>query len=95
MMEYIFYSFTLGVYAPLQYSSFLCYYTPSYILISNFFPGQESSKETIQQIVKALNIVLLKLAAEAPSGLVLGALIQALFLCIPGNEVDHVSVSNV
>jgi hypothetical protein len=41
------------------------------------------------QIVRALNIVLLKLAAEAPSGMVLGALMQVMFLCIPSSEVDH------
>jgi hypothetical protein len=51
--------------------------------------SQESSKETIQQIVRALNIVLLRLAAEAPSGLVLGSLVQVLYLCIPAGEVEH------
>ena len=51
--------------------------------------SMESSKETIQQIVRALNIVLLRLAAEAPSGLVLGSLIQVLYLCIPVQEVEH------
>ena len=51
--------------------------------------GQESSKETIQQIVRALNIVLLRLAAEAPPGLVMGSLVQVLYLCIPSNEVEH------
>ena len=56
---------------------------------SSFHVGQESSKETVQQIVRALNIVLLRLAAEAPSGYVMGSLIQVLFLCIPSNEVDH------
>jgi hypothetical protein len=49
----------------------------------------ESSKETIQQILRALNIVLLKLAAEAPAGLVMGALIEVIYLCIPESEVDH------
>ena len=51
--------------------------------------SQESSKETIQQIVRALNIVLLRLAAEAPSGMVLGSLVQVLYLCIPSDEVDQ------
>lgn len=51
--------------------------------------SQESSKETVQQIVRALNIVLLRLAAEAPSGTVIGSLVQVLFLCIPGEEVEH------
>lgn len=51
--------------------------------------SMESSKETIQQIVRALNIVLLRLAAEAPSGLVLGSLIQVLYLCIPVQEVEQ------
>jgi hypothetical protein len=51
--------------------------------------SQESSKETVQQIVRALNIVLLRLAAEAPSGTVIGSLVQVLFLCIPSEEVEH------
>ena len=50
--------------------------------------SQESSKETAQQVVRALNIVLLKLASEAPTGRVVCALVHVLLLCVPASEID-------
>ena len=45
--------------------------------------------ETTQQIVRALNMIILKLSAEANTSMVLHILLQIIFLCIPIWEVTH------
>lgn len=47
------------------------------------------SMETAQQIVRALNMIILKLSSEANTSTVLHVLLQVIFLCIPTNEVTH------
>lgn len=47
------------------------------------------SMETAQQIVRAFNMIILKLSSEANTSTVLHVLLQIIFLCIPTNEVAH------
>lgn len=44
--------------------------------------------ETAQQIVRAFNMVVLRLGVDGPVGAVLAALIRVMFCCIPANELQ-------
>lgn len=47
------------------------------------------SIETCQQIVRAFNMTIVKLAYEANTSVVLCQLLQVMFLCLPESEVSH------
>jgi hypothetical protein len=50
------------------------------------------SLQTAQQVVTAINMVVVKLAAEAPTSAVLSVLLRVMFQCIPTSEVSlHVA----
>lgn len=54
-------------------------------------PSSSSSNEvaeTAQQIVRAFNMVVLRLGVDGPVGAVLAALIRVMFCCIPANELQ-------
>lgn len=53
-------------------------------------PSSSSNEvaETAQQIVRAFNMVVLRLGVDGPVGAVLAALIRVMFCCIPANELQ-------
>jgi len=51
-------------------------------------PSNNDVPETAQQIVRAFNMVVLRLGVDGPVGAVLAALIRVMFCCIPANELQ-------